>query len=314
MQKSFTNTRSHLFLLSANLIYGFNFSVAKGIMPDSIKPFALVAFRTAVTAILFWVTSLFLPKEKVSRKDLFSLFLFSFLGVVFNQSFFLAGLNLTTPINSSIILTMNPVAAFIFAAIILKEEISLLRGAGLAVGLSGVMLLILQGGRPEFGNATFTGNLLTLLSTVNWALFTVVIKRMLVKYHPVTVMKWTFLFGTLTTIPIGYSQFVNTNWAEFSLNIWLSVTFIIVAATYIGYLLISSGLKNLSPTIVSSYTYSQPVIAAFVSSLMGQDKVDLVKIISAILIFTGVYLVSKPQSLNFPLFNKKSGKIPASGG
>ena len=206
MSKPFVNTRAHLFLLTANLMYGLNFSIAKGIMPDSIKPFALVGLRTAITAALFWITSLFLPKEKVNRKDLFSLFLFSFLGVVCNQTFFLAGLNLTTPINSSIILTMNPVAAFIFAAIILKEEISLFRGIGLAVGLSGVVMLILQGGRPEFGNSTFTGNLLTLLSTVSWALYTIVIKKMLEKYHPVTVMKWTFLFGTLTTMPIGYTQ------------------------------------------------------------------------------------------------------------
>ena len=114
MQKPFTNTRSHLFLLTANIVYGINFSIAKSIMPESIKPYALVALRTTITAVLFWITSLFLPKEKVKRSDLFYLFFCSFIGVVLNQSLFLAGLNLTTPINSSIILTMNPIAAFVF--------------------------------------------------------------------------------------------------------------------------------------------------------------------------------------------------------
>ena len=274
-------------------------------MPESIKPFALVALRTTITAALFWITSLFLPKENVKKKDLFYLFLCSFIGVVLNQSLFLAGLNLTTPINSSIILTMNPIAAFIFAAIILREEISLIKGTGLAIGLSGVVLIILQGGRPDFESSTFTGNLLNLFSTINWALYTVLIKKMLVRYHPVTVMKWTFFFSILTTMPMGYSQLSTTNWSDFSLKEWLSVAFVVVAATYLGYLLISSGLKNLSPTVVSIYTYSQPLIAAFVSTILGQDRLDIVKIISAILIFTGVYLVSKPRSLRF-FFDKKT--------
>lgn len=295
MQRSFINTRSHLFLLSANILYGLNFSIAKGIMPDSIKPVALLALRTSVTALLFWITASFLPKEKVSRKDIFYLFLCSFLGVVFNQYFFLAGLNLTTPINSSLILTMNPIAAFIFAAIILKEEISLMRGAGLAVGLTGVVILILQEGMPDFGSSTFTGNFLSLLSTTSWALYTVLIKRMLQKYQPVTVMKWTFLFGMMTSMLLGYNELKDTSWSDYSAYNWLSVAFIIIVATYIGYLLISSGLKNLSPTVVSIYTYCQPLIAAFIASMIGQDRLDLIKVISAILIFTGVYLVSKRQ-------------------
>ncbi len=310
MLKRFTNTRSHLFLLIANLIYGINFSVAKSVMPESIKPLALVAFRTAVSALLFWVTSMFLPKEKVGRKDLFFLFMCSFIGVVLNQTLFLAGLNLTTPINSAIILTMNPIAAFIFAAIILKEDISLIRGTGLAVGLAGVMLLILQGGSPDFGSSTFLGNLLTLGSTVNWALYTVLIKKMLVKYQPVTVMKWTFLFSLLTTVPMGYSQLGTTGWSDFTLISWTSLAFVIVAATFLGYLLISSGLRNLSPTVVSSYTYSQPLIAAFIASMMGQDKIDMIKILSAILIFAGVYFVSKPESIKIGTFKKSPVELP----
>ena len=298
MQRTFTNTKSHLFLLLANIMYGVNFSIAKGIMPGSIKPVALLALRTLVTALLFWITARFIPKEKVSKKDLLYLFLCSFLGVVFNQLFFLAGLNLTTPINSSLILTMNPIAAFIFAAIILREEISLLRGAGLAVGLTGVVILILQEGMPELGSSTFAGNMLSLMSTTSWALYTVLIKRMLVKYHPVTVMKWTFLFGMFTSMIIGYPDLKETNWPGFSSFDWFSLAFVVIIATYAGYLLISTGLKNLSPTVVSIYTYCQPLIAALVATMIGQDKLDVIKVISAILIFTGVYLVSKRQRSN----------------
>jgi len=298
MQKGYFRTWAHLALLAANLIYGLNFSIAKAVMPDFIKPLALVSFRSVITAALFWITGLFIPKEKVNRRDLLYLFGCSFLGVVFNQILFLAGLNLTTPINSSIILSINPVAVFVFAAIILKERISIIRGVGLAVGLSGILLLILHDERPDFTSSTFLGNIYTLINTISWALYTIVIKRMLEKYHPVTVMKWMFLFGMFSTIPAGYPQWSITDWSSITLNAWLSIGFVVIFSTYLGYLLISFGLRRLSPTIVSSYTYTQPVITAFVASMIGQDTINIIKIFSAALIFTGVFLVSKQQQNN----------------
>jgi drug/metabolite transporter (DMT)-like permease len=298
MHKSRKKTWAHLSMVGAYIIYGLNFSIAKGIMPDYVKPLALVSIRTIIAAALFWLTGLFMPKENVSRKDLIFLFFCSFLGVVINQISFLAGLNLTTPINSSIIVTINPIAVFVFAAFILKEQISLLRGVGLAVGLSGVLLLILQGGRPDLGSATFLGDLFSLFSTINWALYTVLIKKMMEKYHPVTVMKWTFFFGVFATFPIGFSQLSSTNWSIIPVNIWISIIFIVIGATFIGYLLISHGLRTLSPTVVSSYAYTQPLTASLVASMLGQDRIDLIKIVSAALIFTGVFLVSRQSQSN----------------
>lgn len=298
MSKSRVKTWAHLSLLGANIIYGLNFSIAKAVMPHDIKPFALVSLRSVVTAGLFWITSLFMPKEPVKSKDILYLFAVSFFGVVINQTLFLLGLNYTSPINSSIILSTNPIFAFIFAALILKEKISFLGGTGLAIGFSGVMLLILQNGTPDIASQTFLGDMYTLINTISWAFYTVVIKRMLEKYHPVTVMKWTFFFGMLTNIPIGYNQWSTMDWSAISVLSWLEIGFVVVFATYLGYLLISFGLRRLSPTIVSIYTYLQPVVAAYLATLMGQDRIDLVMVISALLIFTGVFFVSRQRTTN----------------
>lgn len=298
MYRRFIRTRAHLALIAANIIYGLNFSIAKAVMPEHIKPLALVTIRSIVAAALFWGTSLFMPKETVTRKDLLYMAGCSFLGVVFNQIFFLTGLNLTTPINSSLISAVNPVAAFIFAAIILKERISLMRSTGLAVGLSGILLLILNTGKPELNNATFLGNIYSLINIISWALYTVLIKRMLEKYKPVTVMKWTFFFGMFSTVPAGYSQVITTEWSSIPEGGWLSIIFVVLFATFLGYLLISFGLRRLSPTIVSIYTYTQVIVAAFVASLIGQDSIDMIKIVSAVLIFSGVFLVSRQQKVS----------------
>jgi len=304
MHKSRVKTWAHLSLIAANIIFGINYNVAKAVMPDQIKPFALVSVRSLVTALLFWIASLFIPKEPVSRKDLLFLFGCSFFGVVINQTLFLVGLDLTSPINSSIILSTNPIFAFAFAAMILKERISFLKGSGLAIGLSGVLMLILQNGTPSLGSTTFMGDIYTLVNTISWAFYTVIIKRMLEKYHPITVMKWTFFFGMFTNIPVGYHQWSTMDWTSISLNGWLGIGFVVVFATFFGYLLISFGLRRLSPTIVSIYIYMQPVIAAYIATMIGQDKITLVMVISALLIFTGVFVVSRQNNNNIAI---KSG-------
>jgi drug/metabolite transporter (DMT)-like permease len=285
-------TWAHLSLVSAYLIFGVNFSIAKAVMPEHIKPLVLVMFRSVFTAALFWITSLFMPKEPVNRKDLLFLFGASFFGVVINQTLFIVGLSMTSPINSSIILSTNPIFAFVFAALILKERITLLKGTGLGLGLIGVLLLILQNGTPDMHSSTFIGDVFTLVNTVSWAFYSVIIKRMLEKYHPVTVMKWTFFFGMFTTIPVGYSQWKAMSFTSIPVVAWLEIGFVIVFATYLGYLLISFGLRRLSPTIVSTYSYTGPLIAAYLASLMGQDHINFIMIISALLIFAGVFVVS----------------------
>ena len=304
MHKSRVKTWAHLSLLAANIIYGLNYSIAKAVMPDHIKPFALLSVRSIGATALFWITSLFVPREPVSKKDLLFLFGCSFFGVVINQSLFLLGLNLTTPVNSSIILSTNPIFAFAFAALILKEKITFLKGAGLAIGLSGVMLLIMQNGTPGIANSTFLGDMFSLVNTISWAFYTVIIKRMLEKYHPVTVMKWTFLFGMLTNVPVGYREWSTMDWSAIPLVAWLQIGFVIVGATYLGYLFLTFGLRRLSPTIVSTYTYTQPIIAAYLATLMGQDHIDLIMISSALLIFAGVFVVSFQKRNNAPLTSR----------
>ena len=289
-------TRAHLSLLVANIIFGINFSVAKAVMPDQIKPMALTVLRSISGVALFWATSLFLPKEKVATKDILFLAFCSFFGVVINQTLFLFGLSYTSPINSSIIVSTNPIFAFILAMLILKENITFLKGIGLSIGLSGVLILILQNGTPDINSKTFIGDIATLLNTISWAFYTVIIKRMLEKYHPVTVMKWTFLFGMMVMMMIGFPSLKNTDWQAITLKSWLGIGFVLVFATYLGYLLISSGLKQLSPTIVSVYTYIGPIVAAFLAIMVGQDMLNTKVIIATILIFTGVFVVSWSKS------------------
>ena len=298
MIRHWVRTRAHISLLAANIIYGLNYVIGKAVMPEHIKPFALLSLRNTVTVILFWISGFFIPAEKVLKKDILYMISVAVFGVVINQAFFLWGLSLTSPINSSIIQSINPIFAFAFAAVILKERITFLKGTGLILGFTGVMTLILKNGAPDISSSTFLGDLFCLINTISWAFYTVVIKRMLEKYHPITVMKWTFLAGVLINIPLGYRQLGDTEWASINLTSWMQIGFVVVFATFVGYLLLSYSLRRLSPTIVSTYTYMQPVIAAWMATLIGQDQINPVMVISAIMIFVGVYVVSLQRKVD----------------
>ena len=295
---------AHMSLLVVNIIFGINFPMVKAIMPIYIKPLAFVAIRIVGAAVLFWITSFCIPKEPVYKKDILYLFFCSFFGMMINQIFFHLGLNLTSPVNSSIIMSINPIFAFIFTALILKEKITFIKGSGLAIGFFSVMLLIFKDGIPNKQSSTFFGDISILVNAISWALYTVIIKKMLEKYHLITVMKWTFLFGCFTIIPVGYNDWSSMDWLSISLSAWMGIGFVVVFVTYVGYLLIAFGLRNLSPTIVSTYSYTQPVIAAYLATLLGQDHVDFKMIIPALLSFVSIYIVSQQKKSNIILVPK----------
>lgn len=287
--------KSHAAIIGANLIYGINYVVAKGIMPDYIKPLGLVLFRTIGAALLFWTFSMFLPKEKVSRKDLLYIAMCALFGVVGNQMLFLAGLNYTSPIDASIMMTTNPILVLIIGSIILKDRITNRKILGIIIGAAGAIWLILYRGDLDFSPRTFSGNLMILLNATSYAFYLVLIKPIMMKYKPITVLKWAFLFGLIFVIPISANQALQVKWSEIPVNILLSIAYVIILSTFVAFLCNIYALRTVKPTTVSIYIYSQPVIATVVAIVLGQSDLTINKIFAAVLVFTGVYLVSIPH-------------------
>lgn len=307
MKPSVKNFYPHLSLIGANLIYGLNFSIAKLLMPDYIKPLGLVALRSIVATSLFWIFSLFFPREKVEKRDLLYMFSFFLFGVFFNQVFFLEGLNRTTPINASLLMLLNPVMAIIFGMIILKEHLSGRRIAGVLTGMAGTALLILEGTRYALGSGSVTGDIMILINAASWALFLVTIKKMMVKYKNYTVMKWVFLFGVTPNLVIGHSQLLDVNFSILPAVVIMGLVYVTFFTTFVGYNLNTYGLKYVSPTVVSTYVYMQPVVATIVSMFLGQDSLTWLKGVSASLVFAGVYLVSTRPKTKMPVaMNRQS--------
>ena len=285
----------HSAILIVNVFFGINVAVSKDLLGGALSPMGLNALRFIFGAVCFWALS-FLYKEKVNNKDLKLLFVGSLLGLIGNQIFFVQGLSRTSPIDASIIATSVPILTMLFSAFILKEPITWLKAAGVMIGASGAIFLVYTSQNDLSGNSNLIGNLLCLGSAVCYALFLVITKPVSLKYSPITMMKWMFLFAIIITLPFFYQNILSIHFSEFSKANLASLSFVLVCATLIPYMLIPIGQKRLRPTTVSMYNYVQPIIASILAVMIGQDSFTISKGIAAILVFTGVYIVTRSKS------------------
>ena len=283
---------AHLALFAANLIYGINYTVAKEVMPNYIEPLGFILIRVTGAVILFWLCYALFHYEKVKKGDLLKLAICGLFGVAINQMLFFEGLNLTTPINAAVIMVSNPILVLLFGIVFATERFSTKKGIGVALGALGTIVLITNGGQLSFNKEHFCGNIMVFFNASSYAVYLVLVKPLMQKYKPITVISWVFLFGILFVIPFGWSDFQAIQWATMSSGILWRVAFVVVGTTFLAYLFNIYGLKTLNPSTVSTYIYLQPVLASIVAIIASSDSLDLTKICSTVLIFLGVYLVS----------------------
>lgn len=290
--------KGHLGMTVANVMWGMMSPISKVIMAGGIiTPLILTNLRIFGATALFWLASCFCKREHVRHKDMMKLFFAALLGIVFNQGAFIFGLGLTSPINASIITTSTPILTMVIAALYLREPITGKKVMGIFLGATGALTLILSSQQISSGNGSnIWGDLLCLFAEVSFSLYIVLYKGLIGRYSPVTLMKWMFTYSSICMIPFSYSQFSAVNWGGLDGQMIAGTTFVIVGATFLGYLLIPIGQHNLRPTVVTMYCYVQPIVASIVAVLWNMDSFSIWKVVAVILVFSGVYLVTRSKS------------------
>ena len=294
--------KRYLALIAAFLatsIYGINHSVAKEVMPIYIGSSGFIMLRLLGATLIFWLISLFTPNEKIEKKDFLKILLASILGMCVNMLAFFRGLELSTPINSGIIITLSPVLVLILSYFFLKEKVTFKKIIGILIGFSGAVFLILNSNKTGINAPNIPlGNSFFLLNASAYAGYLIVIKPLTSKYNIFTLMKWLFLIGLVLSTPITFNQFVEVNWTELPwFAIW-RMAYVVIGTTFLTYLFNIYALKTLSPTTVGSFIYLQPIITIGFALITGNDVLDTTKMFSCLLVFIGIYLVSIPNRNN----------------
>ena len=279
---------------TATTIYGLNHTIAKVVMPDYVGAFGFIMLRVVGASILFWTVSLFLPNEKIDKKDYYRVIGVAFLGMCINMLMFFKGLELSTPINSGVIVTLTPIIILILSAIFLNESLNFPKISGIAIGFAGAVILIIYGNQSTVINApnVSLGNILLLGNSISYGAYLVFVKKLTEKYHTVTIMKWMFLVGSFMTFPVTYPDFIDISWHNMPFYALWRIGFVVVCTTFFTYFLNVYALKTLPPTTIGAFAYLQPIITIIYAVLTGNDSLDWVKILACILVFIGVYLVS----------------------
>jgi len=282
-----------LFLVA--LIYGANYSIAKEVMPFYVGPYGLIVMRVVSAAIFFGILSRLVVKEKiVGRADNVRSILCGITGIAINQLCFFGGLNLTAPINAALLMVITPVIVLIFSAILLKERVGKRKVAGIILACAGAFLLIYTS-RSEGTAGNIWGDLLIILNATAYGMYLVLVKPLMQKYNAITVVSRAFAVGAVIVIPFGWSQLMVPDYNSFPMSIWLAIVFMVVAVTIIAYLFNTWALRYANASVVGAYIYLQPVLAILIAVVFGKDVFTLQKGLYALVIFAGVYLVSRTR-------------------
>jgi drug/metabolite transporter (DMT)-like permease len=291
-----------LALFVVALIYGGNYSIAKVVMDDGyLPPLGFIFLRVLTGTLLFFLVLRIGPRERIQKADYLRLALCGLFGVAINQMFFFLGLNQTSPIHASLIMTTTPILVLIASSILIGERITPLKVLGIALGAVGAILLILQGKSVGADGSSAFGDLLVFINASSYGIYLVLVKKLMRRYRPTTVIAWVFLFGLLFVTPFGLPTLSKVDWSSFTPLIWVAVGYVLLLTTFLVYLLNAFALSVVQASVVSIYIYLQPLFAALIAILWQQDQLDGRKLLAASLIFLGVYLVSRPRKkLNPP--------------
>lgn len=293
------NVIGHASVLGAYLIFAINIIVCKDLSNSGIiSPLGIFCFRAVGATTLFWIVSFFIPSEKVEKKDLLYIFIASMLGIFLTQLTFLKAITITTPLDASLINSITPIFTMFIAAIALKEPITLKKAGGVALSFAGIIMLIINT-VSSGGGVTSTqplGIALIVLNSLCFALYLGIFRPVIHKYNVVTFMKWMFFFSMIVSVPLDIKELTNLNFASIPVDYRWKLAFVVVVSTFIAYFLIPVAQKKLRPTVVSMYSYTQPIVASAMSIWLGMDILNWQKIIAAIAVFVGLYLVNKSRA------------------
>lgn len=287
---------AHFFLLLESLLYAGSYTVAND-ASNYISPFELTLLRAIFAALIFGTVQFISVREKVDKRDLLLLAACSLFGITISNVLFFGGLALTTPINASLLTLTSPLFLILFA-IIARGEIEVGKLVGVLIAsVGGVFLILGDTGLMTDAKNPLLGNIMVGASAGSYAIYLVLIRPLLLKYHPLTILKWLFIFGMLYLFPVWGWGLTKIEWGEFNSNVWIALGFILICITFITFLLNTFALKVLDASIVSTYIYTTPLFTAFIGILLDGNSSSLNLLVAGALILFGGYLVSQTNEM-----------------
>jgi drug/metabolite transporter (DMT)-like permease len=292
MKSSF---KAHVGLLFANLFFAINLTAVKHLTENGyMQPFAMNVIRAGFSAILFWLLFLLQPPPaKIIQKDIPLFFLCALTGIAINQMFFLKGLSLTFSIHAVLLMLTTPILITIIAAWVLQEKLTFYKMMGLFLGIAGATLLLASGKNSGGGSNIMLGDIFILINALSYTIYFILVKPLMLQYNAVQVIRWIFTIGFVLILPFGCKEFFEINWSVFGFVEYTCLVLIVLGGTFLAYLFTAYGIKEVGASVAGAYIYVQPIFAAAIAHIFLKEKLEMYKLVAAVLIFCGVYFANK---------------------
>lgn len=289
---------ANLSMAVSKIFNGLNMNALKYLLPLWMSPLTGAAARCVFAAVAFWVIGWFTPPERSTWKEKRTLLLLGAFGLYGFMFFYLMGLSRTTPVSSSIFSSLQPIWVFLIMIFFFQEKVTARKIMGISIALVGALICIVTQKSDDLASDAFLGNLLCLFSSVVYAIYLIMSKKVLASVGAITMLKYTFtgaaISGLVVMMITGYDAPVLTmpiHWKPL-----LILLFVLIFPTTISYLLIPVGLKYLKTTVVAIYGYLILVVATITSLLLGQDRFSWMQMFAILLTCIGVYMVEVAES------------------
>jgi len=293
-------TKAHLAVIGTNVFFAVNYSLVKFISPLLVKPFALNVLRVGISLVLFWVAWLFSSKKIKIKKEHWGRFVLCGLtGVAINQMLFIKGLTLTSTIHAALLILVTPLLISVFALWVLKEALTVYKVLGLLLGVGGSVLLVMQKETTPAAPNYLLGDVLIIINAVSYTTYFVLVKPLMAQYSPLQVIRMVFTIGFFMILPFGWAELQAVPWPQFGLSHAVALGGVVLTGTFLAYVFNAFGIQHLGAGVTGSYIYTQPVFAVLIATLFLNEALTIPKLLAALCIFGGVYLVS---------FSKKKAK------
>jgi drug/metabolite transporter (DMT)-like permease len=288
-----TATKGHLAVLMTNIFFASNYSVIKIIAPKLVGPYALNVLRVAISLVLFWTVWLFGATEAgIRKKDIPRFLLCALTGIAINQTLFIKGLTLTSTIHASLLILVTPIAVTIFALWVLKEQFTFFKALGLALGIGGAVFLVLQKEAVNHASDYLLGDILVIINAISYSVYFILVKPLMKNYSPLHVIRWIFTIGFLMILPFGWAETTMIEWSNFQWYHYLCLASVTITGTFLAYYFNVYGIQTIGASMTGSYIYTQPFFVAAIAIIFLGEVLTWQKILAAVLILAGVFLVS----------------------
>jgi drug/metabolite transporter (DMT)-like permease len=279
----------------AVIFWGISFVATKAALED-VAPVTLVFLRFAIASVVL----LIVVRELPPRHAWPSLALMGFVGVFIHQMLQSYALTMTSATSTGWLIGVTPIWSALLSAMFLRERFGFWKIAGLAAGFAGALLVVTKGdfSPSMFGRPSTTGDLLILLSTVNWAVYSILGHKTIRALGPRRATSGSMLFGTIMLTPFFVAQKGWRQIPNLSPTGWTALLFLALCCSALGYLFWYGALEHIEVSRVAALLYAEPLVTFVAAALLLGERVSAIVVVGGILVLAGVLIAQYSPRLN----------------